>query len=266
MVSTYYKEDLGFYITTNSTSSKIAQIEKNPLATISIHPDKEINTAVAHVFLNISKNQRILDSAWSDDLQQLGFASKNDPLFCVILVTVNSVNFGKDTYVGKSVDQISLDKINKVEFAQPTSDLYKTNEIKELINNFSSMQNAHLITFNGAYHDDRIMILRYKEGFGLFTLTPSDTKKVQQIQMNENTALLIEDKEKNEQIVFDCSAHINTDPETKKMIWDYLLNQLHAHAKHDGRERVIIQFSIRRVFHHKTGSSTEILIPEPGQV
>ncbi|KAA6392740.1 MAG: hypothetical protein EZS28_011736 [Streblomastix strix] len=64
--------EIGFYYSAKSTTSKIAQIEKNPF---------------------VSSERKVLDAAWSDDLLKVGYSGKNDERLRAILVTVHSVKF-----------------------------------------------------------------------------------------------------------------------------------------------------------------------------
>ncbi|KAA6378017.1 MAG: hypothetical protein EZS28_026457 [Streblomastix strix] len=57
-----HSEDIGFYYSAKSTTSKIAQIEKNPLATISIYPQKGFANIIAEVTLKISAERKTLDA------------------------------------------------------------------------------------------------------------------------------------------------------------------------------------------------------------
>ncbi|KAA6397689.1 MAG: hypothetical protein EZS28_006784 [Streblomastix strix] len=263
-----YKPEIGFFITTVSISKKVSQIEKNPIGTISIYPDKGQISAVAHCILQVTKEQKVLDAAWSDELLQFGYTGKTDERFRVILITVNSVTFGNDKYAGVPFDYKIYEKITKEDLPPLPTGPFKTKEVEEFVKStFKPLKNAHMITFDGFVHDSRVMEIHYKddENVGLYAITGFKSKKVQQIIANPNVSLLIENKETWEQKIFDTAAKICECPEIKKKIWDDEFKQYGFTGPEDEKLAVIL-FSTRRVIHHNLGSHiSEVLVAEPVQ-
>ncbi|KAA6399220.1 MAG: hypothetical protein EZS28_005255 [Streblomastix strix] len=258
-----HSSDLGFFYTTKTGTSKIAQIEKNPLATISLYPKKGFDTIVAHVSLRLSAERRDLDAAWSDELLQYGYTGKNDERLRVILITVHQVTFGKDSYEGTPIDPKIEGKISKGESQSIATGPFKTKEIDELLKKtFTPKKLADLITFQGSYHDSRVMEVHYKEGVGLFSSTHLGSKKVNEIQVNENVALLVSDQKAWDQIIVDAVAKICTCPEMKKKVWEDSLKAFGFKGADDEQLTLII-YTPRRTIHHTMVAPPEELVAEP---
>jgi general stress protein 26 len=111
VVNLHHIPEFGFLITTKTYYSKMEQIAKNPIGTISIYPGKGMDTAVAHVSLSVTKDQKVLDGAWDDYMLKLGYSGKTDEIYRVILIKVHSVRFGQDIYSGIPIDGSLYDHI-----------------------------------------------------------------------------------------------------------------------------------------------------------
>ncbi|KAA6399619.1 MAG: hypothetical protein EZS28_004859, partial [Streblomastix strix] len=145
-----HNNELGFFISTRNSSAKVSQIEKNPFVAVSVYPGQGYESAVAHCTAQITAEQRVLDSAWSDDLKQVGYSGKTDPQLRVILFTLHSVTFGDKTYSGAPIDKAIYKKIAPQDVPALAIGPFQTKQVNELLKElFKTKMNAHLATLNG---------------------------------------------------------------------------------------------------------------------
>ncbi|KAA6378511.1 MAG: hypothetical protein EZS28_025962, partial [Streblomastix strix] len=242
--------EFGFFYTTKSIYSKTPQIEKNPMATISIYPEKGSETVIAQVTIKITSDPKILEAGWNDGMYRYGYQKTNDPYYRVLLITVHSVTYGKDTYAGVPIDPSIYDKIAKEDLQPLPTGPFNAKEVDDIIKaTFTTKKNTHLITKTGLQHDVRVVNVQYIEGVGLYSVTQIDSNKIKQIISNGNVALLTEDKEKWIQVVVDSFAKVSTSLELKKKVWNDQLKKFGFTGPEDEKISVIL-FTPRRVFHH----------------
>ncbi|KAA6398986.1 MAG: hypothetical protein EZS28_005485 [Streblomastix strix] len=255
-----HNTQIGFYYFAEHLSSKIAQIEKNPLATISIKPEKGFDSAVSHISIRVSSDRKILEEAWSDDMLKFGYTGKDDERLCVLLVTVHSATFGKDFYEGSPIEPKTYEKIAQDELPPLAAGPFKTKEIEELIQTtFIPKKNTHLITMQVAMHNERIVCASYNKEVGLYAATSVNTNKVKEINTNPNVALLVVDQQKQDQIYVDAYARISTCPDLKKKIWQDNFKQ-QGFTGPDDANLVVILFTPRRIIHRTMNAAPEVFV------
>ena len=249
-----HDDTYGFFITTHVPSNKIGQIESNPYVTLSLASEHGSTPIVVHCTAQIVQNATAAQALWKDEWKKAGFSGPDDPKLRLIFITVHSLEHENNHYNGVFLDPLSITFKSPPEI--PSPDRYQTKDAYQIINKTITQDPvAHLITWNGTLHSDRLMQTLWDNTLGPYHVTMLNSRKVAHIRRDPHVNILFVQKSTMTQVAIHAIATVRTDSKTLSIAPDSFLKQF-GFQKEDATSWCIITYQITKVSIHDLHSST----------
>ncbi|KAK2955985.1 hypothetical protein BLNAU_8961 [Blattamonas nauphoetae] len=253
-----HHEKHGFFIGTKNFTRKVEQFRKTPIVTISVMPPNDHTSVVAQAYVEVRQDKEIIKDLWTDDMKKYGYSGIDDERITYCLLHILHLKHGNQEFEGEQMDYTIIDKMNHSEplpalRAGPFQEEEGAKLIKE---QFGTEQNCHLVSFkDGYYHNDRMVVVRYSDEFGLHCTTSPNAAKYREILANPNVSVLLEQRETMGQVVIDAVATPCDCLETKKKLFHDRLPTRGIKTP-ESPEYGLILFKPRAIYIHAISNSS----------
>eukprot|EP00708_Paratrimastix_pyriformis_P002715 GAFH01001468.1.p1 GENE.GAFH01001468.1~~GAFH01001468.1.p1 ORF type:complete len:439 (-),score=169.14 GAFH01001468.1:107-1423(-) len=203
-----YKDGVGFYGLTYANSSKVAQMQENPRASLQWYlPAEGMKQIVAQVVVTPYQTPEQRRLIWSDDVRQFGFQGPDDANLTVLRMAVTQVDIGM------------MGQPSQTLMCPPSPyDRY----LAAMEEAFAQAPTFLLVTHAPEGRiSGRMMLVRYSPALGYYMLTHANSPKVAQIQASDKITIVWNgDKPAPTQLQVKARAFLHVRDPHRQHVWN----------------------------------------------